>query len=234
MARYAISRRGAEQLMNLVRSLLGSAKEIESAESALWNALKKESKDFGAFEEDMREITREIRRPLSTYREAFFMAARRLSAQADEILDILNLTGPASAGYVPFSATGSPPPSNAAQFQSYADSVLSGELSPLVSFALYQNVSRETDKTLVGITTSNGLVITGKSDHFLARLIGSTEARDGADIGAALLALTSPEACVKPVRTREDGMRSQEFQYAGVEVTVNPDSGNLIQINPLK
>ncbi len=60
-------------------------------------------------------------------------------------------------------------------FKSYASSFNSGELTSLADFDLYQKTSNEIDEQLVRLTTANGITITGKSKHFIARVIGSME-----------------------------------------------------------
>ena len=118
-------------------------------------------------------------------------------------------------------------------FKSYKKAIQTGELTALADFALYQETSREIAEKLVGLTTSNGIKITGKSNHFISRVIGSIEQRrSGVDIQAVSEALTNPNAVVYPVKTYKDGSTSQKFRYNGVEVSINPYTGNLIQTNP--
>lgn len=120
-------------------------------------------------------------------------------------------------------------------FKSYKRAIQTGELSALADFPLYQQTSREIDEKLVGLTTSNGITITGKSSHFIARVIGSVEQRrSGVYIQDVASALTSREAKVFPAKTYSTGDVSQKFRYSGVEVTVNPNTGNLVQTNPKK
>ena len=118
-------------------------------------------------------------------------------------------------------------------YKKYTRSIRSGELTPLADFSFYQSTSKSIDNELVGITTSNGIAIKGKSDHFVARTIGSVEQRrNGVTIKQIKSALTDPNAEIGEVRVSKNGNRSQKFRYDGVEVTVNPDTGNLIQTNP--
>ena len=119
------------------------------------------------------------------------------------------------------------------EFKAYARSIESGELSALADFELYQNTSKQIDEVLVGKVTSNGLTITGKSNHTIARVIGSMEQRrNGVRIDDVLDALTSGKSEISPIREMKNG-RSQKFRNAGVEVSVNPDTGNIIQVNPI-
>lgn len=119
-------------------------------------------------------------------------------------------------------------------FKGYANSIKTGELTPLADFELYKNISNEIDSKFVGITTSNGIKITGKSKHFIARTIGSVEQRrNGISVDNSLDVLTNNNAKVFPVRENANA-RSQKFRYYDVEISVNPDTGILIQVNPWK
>ena len=118
-------------------------------------------------------------------------------------------------------------------FKGYANSIKTGELTPLADFELYKDISNEIDSKLVGIITSNGIKITGKSKHFIARTIGSVEQRrNGVQVSDILDALTNSESEILPVRQMTNG-RSQKFRNKVVEVSVNPDTGNIIQVNPV-
>lgn len=89
------------------------------------------------------------------------------------------------------------------------------------------------DVKLLGVVTSNGMTITGKSNHSIARVIGSVEQRrNGVQVSDVLDALTSKEAEVLPIKIMKNG-RSQKFRNNTVEVSVNPDNGNIIQVNPV-
>ena len=117
-------------------------------------------------------------------------------------------------------------------FKSYTQSIKSGELSALADFELYKETSAEIDKMLVGSKTSNGFVITGKSNHFIARTIGSVkQRRNGVSVEEAFQVITSPIK-VDPVCQNTNG-RSQRFIGETAAVTINPDTGILIQSNPL-
>ena len=120
------------------------------------------------------------------------------------------------------------------EYKTYLRSLRSGELSALADFELYQTTSRKIDEKLVGITTSNGIKITGKSDHFIARVIGSVEQRrNGVAIEDIFEALTNKIATISPIKTSSNN-RSQKLRLNKVEVSVNPDTGILIQTNPCK
>lgn len=118
-------------------------------------------------------------------------------------------------------------------FKAYTRSIKIGELTPLADFELYKQTSVEIDKILVDITTKNGIVITGKSDHFIARTIGSIEQRrSGVNVQTSLKALLNPMQ-IDSVKHNSNGL-SQRFIGKGAAITVNPQTGKLIQVNPLK
>ena len=85
---------------------------------------------------------------------------------------------------------------------------------------------------MVGKITSNNITITEKSNHFIVRIIGSVEQKSGVTISEALDALTNP-VLIDDIRELKME-RSQRFISENVLVTVNPDTGNLIQVNPRK
>lgn len=117
-------------------------------------------------------------------------------------------------------------------FRRYTFAIDSGELSPLADFELYKQVNNEVDNLLIGVVTSNGIVITGKSNHSVARVIGSVEQRrSGVSVNDVLRALTDKDSEVLPVRGFKSS-RSQKFRSDKVEVSVNPDTGIIIQVNP--
>ena len=118
-------------------------------------------------------------------------------------------------------------------FKAYSRAINTGELTPLADFELYKAISKEIDEKIVGIVTSNNIKITGKSYHCIARTIGSIEQkRNGVQVSDILDALTSKEAEILPVKESNNG-RSQKFRNKAVEVSVNPDTGNIIQVNPV-
>ena len=118
-------------------------------------------------------------------------------------------------------------------FKDYVSSINRGELTPLSDFTLYKNISNEMDEKLIGVTTSIGIQITGKSKHSVARVIGSVEnRRNGVLIKDVVEALTSKEAKIMPIKTDKNG-KSQKFRTKKVEVSINIDTGNIIQVNPI-
>ena len=122
---------------------------------------------------------------------------------------------------------------NSNEYRTYELAVNSGELTPLADFKLYHTVNNTIDNQLVGKITENGMKINGKSNHFVARVIGSVEQkRDGVTISKIRNALTNPIE-IKDMIENANG-RSQTFIGNKIAVSINPDTGILIQTNPLR
>lgn len=119
------------------------------------------------------------------------------------------------------------------QFKAYASAIRTGEISTMTDFDLYKKTSFNIDALMIGKITANGIKITGKSNHYIARTIGSVEQkRNGVSIEAALNALINPTE-ILDVKVLSNG-KSQKFRANGVEISINPDTGILIQANPKK
>lgn len=126
--------------------------------------------------------------------------------------------------------------------QRYAHDVDSGWISPLSRFDNYEALYNQIQTEIVGTTANNGVVITGQSQHFMQRVIGTMVdpqklrdnlqiiRRSGVDIKEIKAAIFTPERVDLPV-SRQDGMRSIRFIGETCAVTVNPDTGMLIQTN---
>lgn len=126
--------------------------------------------------------------------------------------------------------------------QRYARDVDSGWISPLSRFDNYEALYNQIQTEIVGMAASNGAVIAGQSQHFMQRVIGTMVdpqklrdnlqiiRRSGVDIEEIKAAIFSPERVDLPV-SRQDGMRSIRFIGETCAVTVNPDTGMLIQTN---
>lgn len=114
------------------------------------------------------------------------------------------------------------------QLKHYKRSIKSGELTSFADFKLYKDVSKEIDEKLIGLKTSDGVVINKKSKHFINRVIGSVEQkRNGVDIEHAIRILSTPDD-IKRLK------HSTRYSIMGVgSVSVNPKTGKLIQVNPL-
>jgi hypothetical protein len=114
----------------------------------------------------------------------------------------------------------------------YVGGVREGELSTLTGFAHYQSVAEEVTKLLVGAVTSDGVEIKGYKTHFIDRLIGNYEIkRAGVSVEEAKIVLQDSKDIVETI---QKGKPSRSYLYRGVQVTLNPDTGQLIQANPAR
>lgn len=121
-------------------------------------------------------------------------------------------------------------------YNDYRNSVKKGMISPLVREKDYFKYKAKIDDEVVGTKTSNGIEIKGQSKHFIERVFGTMEdpktkkPRDGVDIPDIKDALTNP---LKITENKKDG-KVDSYKYIGEKgtVSVNPNTGNLIQCNP--
>ena len=124
----------------------------------------------------------------------------------------------------------------------YANSVKSGWLSPLAGFDLYKSTHERIQTELVGKTTADGTVITGHTAHFMERMFGTLVdpdklkydlkiiRRSGVGYEAIRDTVLNPER-INPAKTDSRGKRSVRLIGKAI-VTINPDTGQLIQLNP--
>lgn len=115
----------------------------------------------------------------------------------------------------------------------YKNSVGNGMLSPLSGFKNYKKLYGNIENDIVGMKTSNGIKISGQSKHFIERVIGTKEdpktkrIRNGVEIEDIQYALLYGE-----IRTRKRDPDSVKFVTDKCIVSVNPNTGILIQCNP--
>ena len=129
--------------------------------------------------------------------------------------------------------------------QRYARDVDSGWISPLSQFDNYETLYNRIQTEIVGTAASNGIVITGQSQHFMQRVIGTMVdpqklrdnlqiiRRSGVDINDIKDTLYNPVE-IYPVRVSQSGRKSVKLNGKNCSVTINPDTGILIQTNPRK
>jgi hypothetical protein len=133
-------------------------------------------------------------------------------------------------------------PKEYAQLKSYAKKVDTGMISPLCGFENFKKQYELIENEVIGTVTANGIRITKQSDHFIERVIGTTAdpkhgnfPRSGVEVEDIAAALKNGKA--KPVKYTPDREKggtspSQVFYNDKCVVTVNPQSGKLIQCNP--
>lgn len=129
--------------------------------------------------------------------------------------------------------------------QNYAADVKSGWISPLAGFGGYEALHNQIQSEIVGKRAINGILISGQSRHFIQRVVGTMidpqkfknnlqiVRRSGVEITDIKDALFS-ESSVVNVTLRNNGKTSVKFTGENCMVTLNPETGILIQVNPKK
>lgn len=117
----------------------------------------------------------------------------------------------------------------------YKRAVRSGDIHALTGAETYFSVAKDIQDRLVGVTAANGVKVQGFSTHFIDRVIGQTSEphprkRQGVPVDDALEALLHGE--VGTIRVDDERGKSQKIRGAKCSVTINPDTGRLIQTNP--
>lgn len=121
-------------------------------------------------------------------------------------------------------------------YDRYLRQVKNGTVSPLSTFDNYKKQYAAVNEKIVGVTTSEGTEIKEQSKHFIERIIGTMDdpekhrPRSGVSVDDALNALKSPLQ-MKEAKNGKVG-RSQRYVGEKGTVTINPDTGVLIQCNP--
>lgn len=129
--------------------------------------------------------------------------------------------------------------------KTYARDVETGWISPNADFGNYLKLYNRIQNEIVGTKTQNGIEITGQRKHFMQRVLGTMVdpkkykedhriiRRSGVSVDNIKNALFNPEK-VDSVVVRADGKRSVRFIGEYCTVSVNVDTGELIQTNPRK
>lgn len=134
----------------------------------------------------------------------------------------------------------------------YARDVEQGWISALSGFDNYLQLYARIENEVVGLTTKTGLKVQSQSEHFLSRVIGTSlnpsnihngvytitkddpqryksNTRSGVSIEAIKEAITNG----KPEKIKySNGKPSQKYYGKHCDVSINPETGNLIQCNP--
>lgn len=117
-----------------------------------------------------------------------------------------------------------------------------GDISVLIGYDIYKKIASEIEEKLIGITTKNGIIIEDYAVHFIDRVIGGFEEsnyaqsgkRKGVKVDSILEALLNPESIGDIVYNRNTNKPSIVFKGLKLDVSVNPETGTLIQTNPIK
>lgn len=112
----------------------------------------------------------------------------------------------------------------------YEKAIEKGDLSALTGFEHYLNVANEIERELIGITTTDGIVISGYITHFIDRIIGSYEKkREPVRISDAKDALLNGQVKQKRPANQKP---SNVYGTKHCSVSINPNEGTLIQTTP--
>ena len=125
---------------------------------------------------------------------------------------------------------------NATLFYGYTEAQKKQDIHALITFDVYKSISHEIDNKIVN-KTFNGITIKGKKNHFIDRVIGYYEEtnyslsgrRQGVSIDDVISTLNNP--LDSSSGTSPDGMPSLTLYGENCQVTVNPQTGFLIQTN---
>ena len=118
-------------------------------------------------------------------------------------------------------------------FRDYTKSRSTNMISSLTSFEEYKKYKGIIENEIIGLTTSNGIKVTGQSKHFIERVFGTTKdpntnrARSGVEINDIKDAILNGN-----VRIRKSDPSSIKFVTNKCIVSINPKTGTLIQTNP--
>lgn len=124
-------------------------------------------------------------------------------------------------------------------YKGYIKAVDKGNISPLVGYNKFKEIASETENKFVGMKTADGNEISGITAHFIDRVIGQQSAdspprkgiRNGVELSDIEDAINNP-AKIGPVVTKDNGKKSKIYYGSNAAVSYNPDTGELIQVQP--
>lgn len=127
--------------------------------------------------------------------------------------------------------------------KTYVRSVDKGMLSPQVGFDLYKEYYTRVENELIGLSISSGITIKSQSKHFLERVFGTmsdpkhkNKPRSGVEINDIKHSLTNGTIKKHYIKNTagEKVVDKQGISFVTdkCSVSVNPITGNLIQVSP--
>ena len=121
-----------------------------------------------------------------------------------------------------------------ARFEKYLLLLDKKEMSPLITFEQFEKVALSVEKELFGIVTPNGVEVKGYTAHAIGRILGHSALdkdynRSGVTISEMRGCLN--KGAIGKFQTDKDGRPSQAYHGKGITVTVNPDTGEIVQVN---
>lgn len=122
--------------------------------------------------------------------------------------------------------------------ETYVRSVEEGRMSSKIEFPVYEAYHDQIQERLVG-RVIDGVEITGQSNHFLERVFGCEEApltglpRDGVELADLFDCLENPVE-IGPIKIDRKGRPSFVIKGRNAQISINPDTGLLIQTNAIR
>ena len=116
--------------------------------------------------------------------------------------------------------------------QSYIKSVDTGMLSPLAGYDKYKEYHKRVESEIIGITTSDGNVVKSQSKHFLERIFGTISDPSHGDVKRSGVELEDVADALKNGKIRKHKNGSLIYTTSKCSVSLNPETGNLIQVTP--
>lgn len=126
------------------------------------------------------------------------------------------------------------------EMQDYYWAISEGNISSFSTYSDYKAVKKELASKLVGITTFDGVEIKSFSKHMIDRILGASNdpktglPRSGTTVDGVLDAIMNPIKIADEKPRKLDKVLEISKKYIGktTTVSVNPETGNLIQSNP--
>lgn len=120
--------------------------------------------------------------------------------------------------------------------QGYKKAVEKGDIHALTGFDAYEKIAADIEKSIVGVTTSEGVKISSYTTHFIDRVIGQTGSahknmRQGTPVIEAKDALINPIK-VKDVITMKNGDVRQMYCGKRASVVISVTDKKVIQVTP--
>lgn len=124
-------------------------------------------------------------------------------------------------------------------YKGYVAAVNKGNISPLVGYDKFKKIADEVEKKFVGMQASDGMEIKGYTAHFVDRVIGQQSAdsparkgiRNGVKYADIEDALKNPRR-ISQIVEKDNGKKSKVYYGENASVSYNPDTGELIQVQP--
>ena len=189
-------------------------------------------KTLGAFRREVRKPVKEQSATMKTWRRR--VADKQLYDRWVALLGKKNMP----KSFDKFEAIKYNKKEEFALLKGYKEAQQKQDIHAFVSFKTYKLVSREIDKAIVG-KTFDGIQIKGKLTHFIDRVIGEYQESDYKQLGKRqgvkiIDVVDCLQSKVKSFRNNSDGSISITYKSDKCKVTLNPNTGILIQTNPNK